>query len=86
MASFEEVLAGLDPPLKHTYEMTGEALHLTLIDPNIPATVQRQIPKHELADPVAFQTLVLYAVNEIRRKGSLAPLQVMPTIDVQSGF
>lgn len=85
MASFKEVLDGLDPPLKHECEIKGEHLHLTLIDPNIPASVERQIPTHELKDPVAFQLLVLYAVNEIRRKGSLAPLQVISTIDLPPG-
>jgi hypothetical protein len=85
MASFKEVLAGLDPPLKHQCETIGEFLHLTLMDPNVPAAVERRIPAHQLADQVAFQLLVLYAVNELRRKGSLAPLEVMPAIDPAPG-
>ena len=81
MASIKDVLAGLDPPLKHQCERRGEFLHLTLIDPSVPTSAERSIAKHEQDDKVAFQVLVLYLVNEIRRKGSLAPLEVMPTVE-----
>lgn len=81
MASIEAVLAGLDPPLKHVCEMDEDTLHLTLTDPNVPATVERHLARHEYQDPVTFQMLVLYAINEIRRKGSHAPLEVIPVID-----
>jgi hypothetical protein len=81
MASIEAVLAGLDPPLKHLCEMHGDTLHLTLTDPSVPATVKREVAKHEYKDPISFQLLVLYAINEIRRKGSHAPLEVIPVID-----
>lgn len=81
MASIEAVLAGLDPPLKHFCEMHGDTLHLTLTDPSVPATVERDVARHEYQDPISFQLLVLYAINEIRRKGSHAPLEVIPVID-----
>lgn len=81
MASIEAVLDGLDPPLKHLCTMHGDTLHLTLTDPNVPATVERELARHEYQNPVTFQMLVLYAINEIRRKGSHAPLEVIPVID-----
>lgn len=81
MATIEEVLDHLDPPLKHHCEERGDVLHLTLNDPGIPATVERNLTRHELENSVVFQVILLYAVNEIRGKGSHVPLEVLPMID-----
>lgn len=81
MASIEAVLDGLDPPLKHRCEIRGDTLHLTLIDPTVQALVTRELSRHEYQDPITFQMLMLYAINEIRTKGSQAPLEVIPVID-----
>lgn len=81
MASIEDVLSALDPPLKHDCEMRGMFLHLRLTDPGVPATVERSLAKHELQDNVTFQLVMLYAVNELRGMGSHVPLEVLPGID-----
>ncbi|MBD8682927.1 hypothetical protein [Pseudomonas sp. CFBP 13719] len=84
MASIEAVLAGLDPPLKHETHMEEGLLNLTLIDPSVPAQVMRSLAPHEYKDSTTFRLLVLYAVNEIRGKGSHAPLEVMPAMEWDS--
>ncbi|MBD8613760.1 hypothetical protein [Pseudomonas rhizosphaerae] len=81
MASIKAVLAGLEPPLEHEIYMKDGLLKLILIDPNVPAQVERSLSPHEYTDIIRFRLLVLYAVNEIRGKGSLAPLEVIPAID-----
>jgi len=81
MASIETVLAGLDPPLKHETELHDGLLKLTLTDPNVPAHVERSLSPREYQDIILFRLLVLHAVNEIRGKGSHAPLEVMPDIE-----
>lgn len=81
MASIEQVLDQLDPPLKHRCETQDGKLQLTLIDPDAHAQVHRSLSASELADPVGFRITLLYAVNEIRGKGSHAPLSVLPIAD-----
>lgn len=84
MASIEAVLAGLDPPLKHETQLSDGLLKLTLIDPNVPAHVERSLSPREYEDIILFRLLVLHAVNEIRGKGSHAPLEVMPEVEWKS--
>jgi hypothetical protein len=81
MASIEEVLDSLDPPLKHSCEKQGNCLLLTLTDPVVHQTVERRLTPKELHNALAFQMVLLYAVNEIRGLGSHAKLQVLPMID-----
>lgn len=81
MATIEEVLDQLDPPLKHQCEERGTSLHLTLNDPSVPATVERNLSQREVENAALFQVILLYAVNELRGKGSHAPLAVLPLID-----
>ncbi|WP_296252760.1 hypothetical protein [Pseudomonas sp. UBA4194] len=87
MASIEEVLSALDPPLKHECEMRDRSFHLSLSDPTVPtATVERSFAKHELENSVTFQVVLLYAVNQLRGMGSHVPLEVLPAIDPPEGL
>ena len=81
MASIEEVLDSLDPPLKHSCEQQGTSLVLTLTDPGVHQSVKRRLTPKDLQNSLAFQMVLLYAVNEIRGLGSHAKLQVLPMID-----
>jgi hypothetical protein len=81
MASIEDVLDSLDPPLKHSYRKDDDVLVLTLIDPGIPASVDRRLADHVLKDSALLQVVLLYAVNEIRGKGSHVMLKVLPLVD-----
>lgn len=75
MKGLSEALAALDPPVKHLAEWRSESLLLTLIDPGVPAKVTRLIEKKTLADVKALNLVVIYAVNELRLKGSHVPLE-----------
>lgn len=81
MASIEEVLDSLDPPLKHGYRKDDDGLVLTLIDPGVPASVARRLTPRVLSDSALLQVILLYAVNEIRGKGSHVKLRVLPLVD-----
>lgn len=81
MASLEEVLDSLDPPLKHSCEQHGSSLVVTLTDTRVHQSVQRRLTHHELENAATFQMVMLYAINEIRGLGSHAKLQVLPPVD-----
>jgi diguanylate cyclase (GGDEF)-like protein len=81
MASIEEVLDSLDPPLKHSCERQGSSLRLVLTDPAVHQSVERRLTPRELQNSLAFQMVLLYAVNEIRGLGSHAKLEVLPPVD-----
>lgn len=78
MATIEEVLDQLHPPIVYLLEKEDARYALTLRDPSVPAEVKRSVGEHELADREQFRVLVLYAINELRRKGSHAALEVLP--------
>lgn len=75
MKGLGKVLEALDPPVKHFAEWRTEGLLLTLLDPGVPAKVTRFISKKTLADVETLNVVVLYAVNELRLKGSHVPLE-----------
>lgn len=75
MNRLKEALAALDPPVKHFIEYRGGDTLLTLIDPEVPAKVSRLITRRTIASIEALNITVLYAVNELRLKGSHVPLQ-----------
>jgi len=75
MNRLKEALAMLDPPVKHFIEYRGEDVLLTLLDPKVPAKVSRLIVKRTILNIEALNIMVLYAVNELRLKGSHVPLQ-----------
>ncbi|GGM17937.1 hypothetical protein ACFQDN_23805 [Pseudomonas asuensis] len=67
-------LAHLDPPLKFLFEPRGPDILLTLIDPVVPARVQRRLDPKLMANKDALNLTLVYAVNELRAKGSHIPL------------
>lgn len=81
MDSFQTLLARLDPPLKHSLAFTAEVMQLELKDPSVGAVARRQVPRWQYQNPEALQVILLHAVNELRRKGSHAPLSHLPLID-----
>lgn len=74
MNRLKESLATLDPPIKHFVEYRGGDVLLTLLDPKVPARVSRLITRRTVANGEALDIMVLYAVNELRLKGSHVPL------------
>lgn len=78
--SLSDVLDKLDPPLKHSCEQKDGFVQLTLTDSVVHQSVTRNLTHKDLQDPLSFQLLILYAVNEIRGLGSHAELKVLPLI------
>ncbi|WP_040262962.1 hypothetical protein [Pseudomonas massiliensis] len=78
MDSLKTLLAQLDPPLKHHVEMRGEDMLLTLVDPLIPAKAERSLQPRQYQNPGLLYVVLLHAINELRGKGSQAPLRVFP--------
>lgn len=79
MTTLEQALSSLDPPVKHELRDEGSRFLLCLSDPGVPASVERHLSEAEMNNPAQLQVIVLYAVNELRAKGSHAQLKVMPT-------
>ena len=75
MNRLKKALELLDPPVKHFIEYRGQDVLLTLLDPRVPAKVSRLIVKRTVLNVEALNIMVLYAVNELRLKGSHLPLQ-----------
>ena len=78
MRTVKQVLESLDPPIKYKMHAFEGEISLRFMDDSVPASVERILSKHELEDPVQFRIIVLYAVNELRGKGSHAPLVRLP--------
>lgn len=78
MATLEQVLESLDPPVKYDLTRQGNKVSLLLFDPSASAFAQRTLSKCELENHTQFQVIVLYALNELRRQGSHAALDVLP--------
>ncbi|WP_213880193.1 hypothetical protein [Pseudomonas sp. dw_358] len=78
MATLEQALDSLDPPIKHELHHQGSRVLLCLSDPGVPASVERDLSEAELNNRAQFQMIVLYAVNELRAKGSHVELKVIP--------
>lgn len=78
MQSLKSLLAQLDPPLKHTMEMRGDTMLLTIMDPAIPAKAERTLEPRQYQNEDLLYVVVLHTINELRGKGSQAPLRVFP--------
>jgi hypothetical protein len=78
MDSLKALLAQLDPPLKHTVEMRSEVMLLTVLDPALPAKAERLLQPRQYQNQDLLYVVVLHAINELRGKGSQAPLRVFP--------
>ena len=82
MATIEQALESLDPPIRHELLCQGgERVSLLLIDPSVPAIAQRSLSKHEVNNVDHFRLIVLHAINELRGQGSHAPLVILPPWD-----
>lgn len=75
MDGFKDRLALLRPPVGHLLEWNDDGLLITLIDTSLPAKVSRLVDRKHTADAQYLNLVVLHAVNELRRKGSLLPLE-----------
>lgn len=78
MATLEDVLQSLDPPVKYDLTREGNKVSLLLFDPSASAFAQRNLTGCELENHTQFRVIVLYALNELRRQGSHAALDVLP--------
>jgi hypothetical protein len=78
MATLEDVLQSLDPPVKYDLAREGNKVSLRLFDPSASAFAQRTLTVGELENHTQFRVIVLYALNELRRQGSHAALEVLP--------
>jgi hypothetical protein len=81
MPSLADVLNSLHPPVRHELITDGDRITLRLIDEVLKVDARRSLAAHELEDPTLFRVIVLYAVNELRSKGSHAALSVLPRWD-----
>lgn len=84
MDGLKDRLAALRPPVGHFLEWRKEGLLITLVDPSIPAKVSRLIDRKQMDDAQYLNLVVLHAVNELRSKGSMVPLEA-DTILVAQG-
>jgi hypothetical protein len=75
MKDLRQRLERLNPPLSHTVEARGEYRVLTLADPQVPAKVQRQLTEQQWHNAKLLEVVLLHAINELRGKGSHAPLE-----------
>jgi hypothetical protein len=69
MKSLKEQLAALDPPLKHVMLDRGNITVISLIDPSLPAKVERSLDKDVLSNNLLLYAIIREAVNELRHMG-----------------
>lgn len=75
MDSLRARLEALDPPVKSFLEWRADGWLVCLVDPSVPAMVYRVIEWSVMNDLGQTNMIILYAVNELRRKGSNLPLE-----------
>lgn len=76
-----QVLHSLNPSITHEMTKDGDKMVLRLIDVKLKIEARRSIAAHELNNPQAFRLIVMYALNELRAKGSQVQLSVLPHWD-----
>lgn len=74
MDDLRQALSALDPPIKHFIEYMNSGMLLTLLDIEIYASVFRFITPRTMRSAEALNLTILYAINELRVKGSHLPL------------
>lgn len=84
MERLRDRLAALRPPIGHFLEWREDGLLITLLDPSLPAKVSRLVDRKHMGDAQYLNLIVLHAVNELRSKGSLVPLEA-DTVLVKQG-
>ncbi|WP_434136970.1 hypothetical protein JQR88_24570 (plasmid) [Pseudomonas luteola] len=74
MRSLKEQLAALSPPL--TYELLdrGDVTIISIIDPSLPAKVERSLEKSLLNNNLLLYVVIRDAVDELRRLGGYPPV------------
>ena len=74
MRSLKEQLAALSPPL--TYELLdrGEVTIISIIDPSLPAKVERSLEKSLLSNNLLLYVVIRDAVDELRKKSGHPPV------------
>lgn len=85
MDDLRRALSALDPPVKHFVEYRISGMLLTLLDPEVPAKVSRFITSRTMRNAEALNLTILYAVNELRLKGSHLPLHADTVIIKNNG-
>lgn len=81
MPNIHEVLSHLRPPIRYELEQDGDRFTLRLFDEQLKIEAVRQLSLQELVNRSQFRIIVLYAVNELRSKGSQVELAVLPHWD-----
>lgn len=81
MPDIHDVLSHLSPPIKYHLEQHGERFTLRLYDEQLGIEAVRSVNLHEFLNKSQFRIIVLYAVNELRSKGSHIQLAVLPHWD-----
>ncbi|WPP02487.1 hypothetical protein SFA35_25300 (plasmid) [Pseudomonas sp. HR96] len=72
-----DVLSHLSPPIKHHLEQHSERFTLRLCDERLGIEAVRNLNLQEFLNKSQFRTIVLYAVNVLRSKGSHVELAVL---------
>ncbi|MBD1554632.1 hypothetical protein [Pseudomonas typographi] len=75
MDTLKSALAQLNPPVEHQLEFRDRIMHLELRDPSVPAQVERVLKPWEYQSADLLYVIILHAINELRGKGSNAPLR-----------
>lgn len=70
MDDLRQALSALDPPIRHFIEYRSSGMLLTLLDIEIHASVFRFITARTMRSAEALNLTILYAINELRVKGS----------------
>lgn len=74
MDDLRQALSVLDPPIRHFIEYRSSGMLLTLLDIEVPAKVFRFITPRTMRSAKALNLTIIYAINELRVKGSHLPL------------
>lgn len=74
MKSLKDQLAALDPPLKYALLDRGNITVISLIDPSLPAKVERSLDKALLSNNLLLYIVIRDAVDELRQMGGHPPV------------
>lgn len=78
MATLAQVLAGLIPSATHDLTQSGSTISLLVLDGLSSAVAQRTIAIYQRDCHEVFRVVVLSAVNELRGRSCLDPLDALP--------
>lgn len=78
MATLEEVLQSLNPPIRYELLVCDEQAKLYLTDIVTGVIVERRLSRRQCERQEQFGVVLLCAVNELRLKGANVPLLEIP--------